>query len=135
MGAAMRKAILMLLLAVASSSALAAWVEVDTSKADVLYADPATIRKVGKRAKMWSLIDFKTIQSGQGIRFMSSKTQYEYNCKAERGRVLFFSWHAGNMGRGEIVYSDDEPGKWGPLPPGSRTEMLWEVACGTATRH
>lgn len=129
----MRKAILMMLLVGVSSSAAAEWVVVDTSKTDVLYTDPATIRKVGNRVTMWSLIDFKTIQSDQGIRFMSSKTQYEYYCKKERARVLFFSWHAGNMGGGQIVYSYDEPGKWRPLPPGGATEMLWEVACGTAT--
>jgi len=47
----MYKVILMMLLAVVSSSAMAEWVEVDTSDDSTYYANPNTIRKSGNKVK------------------------------------------------------------------------------------
>lgn len=54
----MRKTILMLLLAVVSSSAEAGWIAVGDGENMTTYADPTTIRKTGDRVKMWALLDF-----------------------------------------------------------------------------
>jgi len=82
----MHKAILIMLLAVVSSSAMAEWVSLGESGDKTLtnYADPATIRKSGNRVKMWSLYDFKTVQ----VRFRSVRLQIEYDCKEEEYRVF-----------------------------------------------
>ena len=52
---AMPKAILMMLLAVVSSSASAGWVVVGVHDTSILYADPASIHRAGNRVKMWGL--------------------------------------------------------------------------------
>ena len=128
---AMRKAIWMMLLAVVSSSAAAAWVEVGGNAIATAYADPATIRKNGNRAKMWDLFDLKTARaSREGRSYLSTKQQAEYDCKEEQWRMLYFSWHSGNMGIGETVFSYAEPNNWGPIPPDSWVELLWKFACG-----
>jgi hypothetical protein len=48
----MRKLILILLLAVLSSSAMAEWIKVGANDNSTIYADPATIRKEGNMVKM-----------------------------------------------------------------------------------
>jgi len=53
----MRKAILMMLLAMASGNAAAEWVKVAETHRSVIYVNPASIRKVGHIVKMWSLAD------------------------------------------------------------------------------
>ena len=127
----MRKAILMMLLAVVSSSAAAAWVEVGGNAIATAYADPATIRKNGNRAKMWDLFDLKTARaSREGRSYLSTKQQAEYDCKEEQWRMLYFSWHSGNMGRGEIVLSGSGPSQWEPVAPLSGNAILWKFACG-----
>lgn len=131
----MRKAILMMLLAVVSSSAMAEWVVVTRSEngANTVYVDPATIRKAGNKVKMWELFDYKTMQaqvSNRGLPYMSSKSRSEYDCKEEQSRTLASSYHGENMGGGGVIYTDDEPGKWRPVSPESINEALWELACG-----
>jgi hypothetical protein len=128
---AMRKAILMLLLAVVSSSAAGAWVNVGGNEIYTAYADPVTIRKSGTVVKMRNLADFKTVQASDKCKlFMSQKMQSEYDCKEKRTRLLDFTWHSGNMGRGEIVLSGSGPSQWEPVAPLSGNAILWKFACG-----
>jgi len=56
----MRKAILAILLAVASSSAAAEWVEVDSDETLTFYINPTTIRRDGNLVRMWELLEYKT---------------------------------------------------------------------------
>jgi len=125
----MRKAILMMLLAAASSSAAAEWVAVGSSEPSTLYADLTTIRKAGDTVKMSDLLDFKTAQVTEGHRYLSSLTTSEYDCKGNRARILYFSWHSGNMGGGQIVNMDLDTSEWEPVRPRSGVETLWKFAC------
>jgi hypothetical protein len=128
----MRRVILMLL-AVVSNCAMAEWVQIGSSDdgAMTVYANPATLRKVGNKVKMWDLGDYKIAQdSGKGDQFMSIRGQSEYNCKEEQYRTLYLSFHSGNMGAGEIIGSHPDPKKWLPVMPESLIEALWKFACG-----
>ena len=122
-------------LTVVSSGAAAGWIAVSVNETVgvTAYAGPATIRRAGDMVKMWDLLDLKTAQQGSGnLRnsYLSSKTQHEYDCKEKRVRQLYFSWHSGNMGNGELVFSNSEPVPWNPVSPGSILEYLWKIACG-----
>jgi hypothetical protein len=127
----MRKVILMMLLAVMSGSAAAEWVEVGRSETHTSYADLATIRTAGNLVKMWGLLDLKTPELvEQSKPFMSMMSQTEHDCKEERTRRLSLIMYSGNMGMGEVIFTDSDPGKWSPVAPGSVQEHLWELACG-----
>jgi hypothetical protein len=127
----MRKAILMTLLAVVSSSAVAEWVAVGGNDLSSTYVDPATILKVGDKVKMWHLVDFNAVQvKPTGKRYLSEKLQYEYDCTEERARMLSFLSHSGNMGGGVMVEGDWHPRKWEPIPPDSVVDYLRKFACG-----
>jgi hypothetical protein len=128
----MRKAILTMLLAVVSISAAAEWVTVGSNSTTTTYADPATIRKVGNIVDMWTLLDFKTALKDPegGKSFLSMKMHSGYDCKEDRKRRLYFTWHSENMGGGDVVHIGDNPGKWTPVPPESFDENLWKFACG-----
>ena len=131
-GDAMPKAILMMVLAIVTSSAAADWVMVVSSEDTPAYAAPATIRKVGDKAKMWTIHDFKAARvDTYGKSYRSAKIQDEYDCKQALARVLDFSFHSGNMGKGEEVYSDHIPDKWYPILPKSLGVRLSKFACGT----
>jgi len=128
----MHKIILVILLAVMSSSAMAEWVEVGTSGnyETIIYADPTTIRKSGNKVKMWVLFDHNSVKETAGDKYLSEKTQMEYDCKEEQERLLFFSWHSENMGRGDVVYSANATNKdWRPVAPESAGKVFWQLAC------
>lgn len=125
-----RTAILMMLLAVVSNSAAADWLRLGSNGEGISYADPATIRKAGDRVKMWDLADFKAIRTVSGKSYLSTRTQYEYDCAEAKSRLLEVSAHSENMAHGETVYSNANPRDWRPNPPGSGIEVLWKFACG-----
>jgi len=127
----MHKAILMILLAVVSSSAIAEWIEIGATDNSTLYFDSNTIRKSGNKVKMWSLSDFNSVEEVSGDKFLSEMHQDEYDCKEEQTRLLYLTWHSENMGGGNVVYVENEPDKnWSPIPPESANEILWKFACG-----
>lgn len=127
----MRKVIFVVMLAAASSSAMAEWVEVNDNNKFTLYADLSTVRKMGDKVTMWLLYDFKIVQKvAGGSLHVSSKSQHEYGCNEKNNRILFISRHSDNMGRGDLVWLTSEEGSWKPIPTGSITEKLWKTACG-----
>jgi hypothetical protein len=127
----MHKAILMALLAVVSSSAMAEWVVLGTTDTSTVYVEPTTIRKSGNKVKMWSLENFNSVQEVINKKYLSTKTQDGYDCKEEQYRTLYFTWHSENMGGGNTVYVDSKPEKsWEPVAPNSVARALWKYACG-----
>ena len=130
----MRTAILLMLLAVVSTSAAVEWPVwdvVDNNEATIIYADTTTIRNTGNVAQMWNLFDFKTGKVLSGVKeTLSFKKEQEYDCNNQRARTLYISWHSGHMGGGEIIGSDSNPGSWRPVLLGTSLERLWKIACG-----
>lgn len=113
-----------------SSNAASGWITVSSTDLATISVDPATIRKAGNMVKIWSLYDFKSIQSlANDKMYLSQKVQWEYDCKEERGRTLYFSWHTENMGQGQVLHTSTEPTKWIPVPPRSGIENMWKIAC------
>lgn len=108
----------------------AEWVRVEGNEFLTAYAAPATIRRTGDRVQMQALVNFKTVNASGGHPHLSTKTQHEYDCKENQWRLIYFSYHSGNMGGGELVYSDDELGQWEPVKIGSGTQIRWKLACG-----
>jgi len=105
-------------------------IKVEGNEYVTFYVDQTTIMKAGDRVKMLTLVDFKTVIRSGGQAYRSSKTQHEYDCKENQWRLLNFSYYSGNMGAGEMIFSDTEPGKWEAIKPGSGTKKRWNIACG-----
>jgi len=128
----MKRLIVMTLLVLSSSPAYAEWVKVSDSDeaGKTVYVDPATIRRNSNLVTMWQFYDYKTVQTVGGIRFLTVKEQWEFDCAEERRRVLALTEFSGNMGSGTVVYTNSEVGKWQPVAPSSIGQLLWKFACG-----
>ena len=76
----------------------------------VSYVD-SNVRDSGRPKIAWFLFDYKTVQESphSGKRYLSEKAQREIDCQNERGRVLFFTWHANSKGDGVFIYTGDKP--------------------------
>jgi hypothetical protein len=124
------KKVLVLLLLIVSTSVFAEWANVDDNDEMTTYVDFGTIKKKGNKVKIWSLIDFKTVQTYEKIKFLSQLTRNEYDCEEETRRMLDLFWYSVNMRQGEIVFSSknikDEAES---IVPGSIDETLFKIAC------
>jgi len=123
---------LITLLVLSSGPVSAGWVLTsgDDEAGLTVYVDPDSIRRKGNLVKMWQLYDYKTVQTVAGDSLLSIKRFNEYDCTEERTRMLGYTWFAGNMGNGNVVYSTMEQQPWEPVVARSINRSLWKVACG-----
>ncbi len=128
----MTRLFLITFLLLSSGPAYAGWVQVSggDEEGKTVYVDPATIRRNSNLVKMWQLQDYKTVQTVGGIRFLTAKEEWEFDCAEERSRVLALKEFSGNMGSGTVVYTNSQVGNWLPVMPGSTGKTVWKVACG-----
>ena len=122
---------LITLLVLNSGPAYAEWVAVEkTDDGMTIYFDPDSIRRKEDLVKMWVLYDYKTVQTVEGVSYLTLKTQSEYDCTEKRTRMLEFTYFSGQMGSGKVAFSDSVEGKWLPVSPDSIGEAVWKFACG-----
>jgi hypothetical protein len=126
----MGKAILIVLLTVVSSSAVAEWTVFGHNDEFIGYVDSASISRAGNLVRVSSLIDYKTVKTESGKAYVSVKAQHEFDCTEGQVRKLFLSEHSETMGNGEIVSYSYKAGTFEPIQPFSILEALWVVACG-----
>jgi len=133
MQSVIRRAISLAMLAVASTGAMAEWVKVGSNATDTLYIDPAIRWSETGTSKMWALNDFNVIQRvGEREPFKSEKVEYEYDCKGQKSRLLYFTSHSESMAEGDVVDFNVVPAEWAPVTPNTGQEELWKIACGKA---
>ena len=127
----MTRLFLTLLLLLGGGPAYAEWVKISDSEeaGTTVYVDPATIRRDSNLVKMWQFYDYKTVQTVGGVRFLTAKEQWEFDCAEGRSRVVARKEFSGNMGSGTMVSTNSQVGKWVPVMPGSIGQTVWEVAC------
>jgi hypothetical protein len=119
-----------LLLTLSVSSAWAEWTEIGgTDDGMSVYIDYATMRRTGNLVEFWRLIDLKTTQKLIGVRFLSGKSQWQYDCLEEQERGLAFTYFSRNMGKGVVVSSFSDPGKWQPVAPASIGASIFKIVC------
>jgi len=127
----MKRIVLALMLVMLSGNAVAEWVRIGENNRSVAYVETA-IRRSGNMAVMWVLFDYKSIQESprSGKRYLSEKAQREIDCISEQERVLFFTWHAEQMGNGAVVYTGRKTTDWEPTSsPESYANAFWNFAC------
>jgi hypothetical protein len=95
-----------------------------------IYVARSSIQRSGNLARMWDLMDFKSVHRSEGKPFLSVRSHYEYDCGGSRTRMLSATGYAGHMGEGAVNLSSDSPLPWQPLPANAHIRDHWNVACG-----
>ena len=123
---------LITLLFLNSVPAYAEWVAIEAPPGlRTVYVDPDTIRRDGNLVTLWLLMDFKWMQGNRSpSRFLSTKTQKQYDCAEKRLRLLAFTEFSRNMGTGIPADGYVDKGNWVRVERDSISQALWEVACG-----
>ena len=128
----MRNVILMLLLAVVSTSAMAQWVKAGGNDETTAYADPNTYRGLGDKVNLCIMFDNnkpRFLMNGNKP-YLSTKIQNEFDCKKEQSRKLVIDIYSENMGSGNVIVSDSEIEEWSPVAPNSVMNQVFKYACG-----
>jgi len=128
-------------LVLSSAPVYAEWVAVEkpylSPGIQTLYVDPGSIRRQENLVTLWQLIDFTWMQGNAGMgplgfgphRFLSTKTQKQFDCRGKRVRLLAFTEFSHHMGTGKPSNGYVDPDNWIPVEPDSINEALLEVGC------
>jgi len=114
-----------------SAFATAAWIKVvSDSEFDGYAASPERTGK-GGHTQLWQLDNLKVARnSAVGRPFYSVTTLWEFDCAGKMQRLLLVNWHAGQMGTGEIVQSQQAAGaNWETVSAGSIGDSFFRFAC------
>ncbi len=133
----MQRVLLIVLLAMASSNATAAWIKVNENTEFTTYGDPSTIHKKGHIANMQSMFDFKTVQTllSDSAKYASTKQTGAYDCRDEKTKMLTSTLYAKKMAKGHVVHRYKLQLEWQTLKAKSASEALWKLACDKKVTH
>jgi len=110
------------------ATAQADWQKLGENSTETAYID--NIEPHGShKIRMWGLFDLKAPAAFGDLSYSSMKIQREYHCRDRTSRVISMQAYVGNMGSGEMVYSNNTHNKPTPVKPDSVEEALWNVAC------
>ncbi len=126
----MRKAIFIVLLAVAGGSEAAGWLAVSKSNVGTSYIDLSSMQRQGNMAKLPILIDLNTSEIFGDKAYLSLLLLREYDCSKGQMRKLSAVAYSRNMATGEIVYSAPEISDWNPVIPSLDMQDILHRACG-----
>lgn len=133
----MQRVLLIILLVTVSGNAMADWIKVNENSEFTTYGNRATIRTKGHIASMWSMYDFKTVQTllSDSAKYNSTKQMNSYDCRDEKAKMLTSTLYSKKMGKGRVVHRYKLPFEWQALKARSATEALWKLACGKKVSH
>jgi hypothetical protein len=107
----------------------AGWAPIDSPDNRTVYIDLTTAVRHGNVETIWVLIDRYTVQKEAGDSYLSSKGQWEIDCKANAARQIFHVIYPGHMGGGDTIWSGPLDQKFQPIVPDSIGESVFEVSC------
>ena len=123
-------AMLVLLMTLASSSAMAEWVRVHGNDKVTVYADPSTMRNRLYIARIMTLFDFRAENVlRDGNQYMSVIRETEFNCRENLQRMISYSIYSGKMGRGRMLDSGNEAQDWKPVSRANIALDMKSFAC------
>ena len=126
----MKKLVAIILLSFWGNAAHAEWVRVYASNGDVIYVDPATKRRSGAIARIWTMYDKSEAQVVSGKAHSSFKIFSQYNCEDELSRAVIGIFYTGRMGSGVVVGQFDEPNAdWRSIVPDTNDKYVLNFAC------
>lgn len=129
----MRRAILMMLLAVVSSNAVAEWVRVTGNETHTYYVNPSTIHKNVDMVNVWVLVDSMNGDTNERLhkQYLSSKEFIEIQCGNGRINILTVTEYSEHLGKGEAIMSHDyATPEWHSIPPDTIWGAVINIACG-----
>ena len=110
---------------------MAEWLIIGDTDFFTLYAESSTIVKNGNLVLMRHLHNEKsTRKTVTNESYKSTKELVKYDCIGSLMRTLAFSLHSEPMGEGKVIYQDNFPANWVPVPARSLDEALLKYACG-----
>ena len=99
-------------------------------RSSATYVEGTSIKKLGDKVKLWEMLDYEEGRQLGSKEVLSFKSLKEHDCKEKKYRGLSVIFYSKNMGKGDIVYSNNDTRPWKSVITGSTNEASFKYACG-----
>ena len=99
-------------------------------RSTTMYIEGSSIRKLGDKISLWEMLDYEEGRQLRSKEVLSFKSLKEHDCKGKKYRGLSVIFYSKNMGKGAIVYSNNDTRPWKNIIIGSTNEASFKYACG-----
>jgi hypothetical protein len=111
------------------SAASGAWKLINDEIGFREYADIDAVERLGKIARIWTLIDYEFPIGDKPAQYRSTKQLFEFDCSERRMRTLVFRNYSLTQAGGAVVTSKDRPDPWEYIEPDGGLLKYREIAC------
>ena len=99
------------------------------TKDGIAYVDPDSIAKANGLTKVIVLQDFHRMQSHADQSYLTSKTEFGFDCKTKMVQQLAITLFPENMGNGTAVFTEQKVGTMSPIKAGSLEAAVMQKVC------
>ena len=99
------------------------------TKDGIAYVDPDSIAKANGLTKVIVLQDFHRMQSHADQSYLTSKTEFGFDCKTKMVQQLAITLFPENMGNGTAVFTEQKVGTMSPIKAGSIEAAVMQKVC------
>ena len=99
------------------------------TKDGIAYVDPDSIAKANGLTKVIVLQDFHRMQSHADQSYLTSKTEFGFDCKTKMVQQLAITLFPENMGNGTAVFTEQKVGTMSPIKAGSIEADVMQKVC------
>lgn len=99
------------------------------TKDGIAYVDPDSITKSNDITKVIVLQDFHRMQSHADQSYLTSKTEFGFDCKTKMVQQLAITLFPENMGNGTAVFTEQKVGTMSPIKAGSLEAAVMQKVC------
>lgn len=97
----------------------------------VSYLDATSVTRAGREVRMWTIDDYKQIQTDIPNKpYRSVKSHWTFDCAKRVSDVMTALYYMEGMAQGESIHSGAVAERqWDKITPGTVGELTFRVAC------
>lgn len=119
------------LLIAASMPSAATWVQIGSDRSVDFFIDPDTRARSGNEISVQLLSAFDQPKQIRKRSYRSTLESWRVDCNQEKIALIASSALSGEMGTGDVVYTEDIDSQWISVKRGQLSQKLLEAACGS----
>ena len=111
------------------------WILIHTDKIQGIsfFVSLGDFSLMNDQTRMWVMENFEKLQQVQHLKYNSTKSLVQFNCKLNTMRILAYSLHKSPNASGNAIFNKNVALEWSKIKPNSINEAYHAMACQEAS--
>ena len=111
------------------------WILIHTDKIQGIsfFVSLGDFLLINDQTRMWVMESFEKLQQVQHLKYNSTKSLVQFNCKLNTMRILAYSLHKSPNASENAIFNKNTALEWSKIKPNSINEAYQDIACQEAS--